>query len=341
MHTVKKGFKRMANNNEIIGYMFWVPDWMGQELEVGKTYTPNEAYKDRFHTDRIYDGLYFTFGSPMKFSEYGAGWNSFFEENYNYFKVIVDKDDVHSGGGAKKSVSKVKILEKFTHDEIVDRQIEIAKNSPSFQKHTNEYEIIADANADANIMLSGRCSTVSTSGFGATVVVDECRSEEFSSGYVTFAASGRYSAVASLASYSSLAISGIYSFIETRGYGSVVAASGDYANVSIKSEGTNVAVSGDFSAIKSTAKKVTIAIAGSHSNSAVLGEDGVIAISGRWARFKGVKGTHVCVADYDEDEKFRGFVIGCIGENGLKENTFYTVENGRFIEASIVDEAAE
>ena len=331
----------MIEDDEIIGYMFWDPEWIGQELEVGKTYTPDEAYIDRFHTDRFYDGLYLTFSSPMKFSEYGAGWNSFFEENYNYFKVVVDKDDVHSGGGANKSVSKVKILEKFTHDEIVDRQIEIAKNSPSFQKHTNEYEIIADANADANIMLSGRCSTVSTSGFGATVVVDECRSEEFSSGYVTFAASGRYSAVASLASYSSIAISGIYSFIETRGYGSVVATSGNGANVSIKSEGTNVAVSGDFSAIKSTAKKVTIAIAGSHSNTAVLGEDSVIAISGRWARFKGVNGTPVCVADYGEDRKFRGFVTGRIGENGLKENTFYTVENGRFIEASIVDEAAE
>ena len=338
---MKKGFKRMANNNEIIGYMFWEPEWIGQELEVGKTYTPDEAYIDRFHTDRIYDGLYFTFGSPMKFSEYGAGWNSFFEENYNYFKVVVDKDDLHSGGGAKKSVSKVKILEKFTHDEIVDRQIEIAKNSPSFQKHTNEYEIIADANADAKILLSGRGSTVSTSGFGATVVVDECRSQEFSSGYVTFAASGRYSAVASLASYSSLAISGIYSFIETRGYGSVVATCGDCANVSIKSEGTNVAVSGDFSALKSTAKKVTIAIAGSHSNSAVLGEDGVIAISGRWARFKGVEGTHVCVADYDKNGKFQRFVTGRIGEKGLKPDTTYTVKNGRFIEAPAKAEAVE
>jgi len=322
----------MNNSDEIIGYMFWVPDWMGQELEAGKTYTPNEAYKDRFKTDRIYDGFYLTFGSPMNFSEYGAGWNSFFEENYNFFKVVVDKDDVHSGGGAKKSVSKVKILEKFTHDEIVDRQIEIAKNSPSFQKYTNEYAIIADANTDAKILLSGCRSSVSTSGFCTTVVVDECHSQEFSSGYVTFAASGRCSAVASLASYSSLALAGIHSFIETRGYGSVVAASGDYADVSIKSEGTNVAVGGDFSALKSTAKKVTIAIAGSHSNSAVLGEDSVITISGKWARFKGVEGTHVCVADYDEDEKFRGFVTGCIGEKGLKPDTTYTVKNGQFVE---------
>ena len=82
---------------------------------------------------------------------------------------------------------------------------------------------------------------------------------------------------------------------------------------------------------------MTIAIAGSHSNTAVLGEDSVIAISGRWARFKGVNGTPVCVADYGEDQKFRGFVNGRIGENGLKENTFYTVENGQFVELSVVE----
>lgn len=35
---------------------------------------------------------------------------------------------------------------------------------------------------------------------------------------------------------------------------------------------------------------------------------------------------------YDEEEYFLGFVSGCIGKNGLKENTLYTVRDGQFVE---------
>jgi len=336
----------MANNNEIIGYMFWEPEWIGQELEVGKTYTPDEAYIDRFHTDRIYDGLYFTFGSPMKFSEYGAGWNSFFEENYNYFKVVVQKNDILEDYGTdERSVGKVTILEKLTRDDIVNRQIKIAQDAPEFMQYRPRFRRcaveanIAVSKEDARLTVSGYAQTVAISGYGATVFIDNCYSTDMLSGCVTFAAAGQGSAIAALANYSSFSLAGSHSFIEARGTASSIATSGSCAEISIKSIGADVAVSGDNSAIKSTAKRATIAIAGSYSTSSIEGEDNVLAIVGKEGRFRGVNGTPVCVADYGEDGEFRSFVTGRIGENGLKENTFYTVENGQFVEASIVDRA--
>jgi len=322
----------MNNSDETIGYMAWEPHLGLSDLEVGKTYTAAEAFLDWHHANKEYDGLYITRGEPMNFSQYSPDKKSLFSDYCTYYKVSACNSDIIGEYGVAISVSKVKILEKVSRDEIVRRQIEIAKNSPQFHEYPYENQTIANDDKDAKLLLDGRGSKATTSGYGTTCIIGECKTQKSDKGCVKFAASGECSAVVALASYSSFALAGIHSFIETRGYGSSVATSGACTELSIKSDDTDIAVSGYGSALKSTGDKAKIAIAGSHSNSAVLGEDSVITISGKWAHFKGVEGTHVCVADYDSDGKFRSFVTGCIGEKGLKPDTTYTVKNGQFVE---------
>lgn len=338
----------MNDNDEIVGYMAWEPHRGLHDLEVGKTYTAAEAFLDWHHANKKYDGLYITLGEPMNFTEYSPDEKSLFDDHCSYYRVVFHKNDILEDYGTdEKSVGKVTILEKLTRDDIVDRQIKIAFDAPELMQYRprfRRYGIeanIAVAKEDARLTIDGYAQTVAISGYGPTVVVDNCYINDMYGGCVTFAAAGQCSAVAALANYSSFALSGSHSFIEARGTASSIATSGACAEISIKSVGAKAAVSGDFSAIKSTAKKAMIAIAGSYSTSSVEGEDNVIAIVGKEGRFRGVNGTPVCVADYGEDGEFQSFVTGRIGENGLKENTFYTVKNGQFIEASIVDEAAE
>lgn len=331
-------------NNEIVGYMAWEPRLGIPELEIGKTYTASEAFLDWRHANKEYDGLYITLGEPMNFTEYSPDEKSLFDDHCSYYRVAFHKNDILEDYGTdEKSVGKVTILEKLTRDDIVDRQIKIAFDAPEFMQYRprfRRYGIeanIAVAKEDARLTIDGYAQTVAISGYGSTVVVDNCYINDMYGGCVTFAASGQSTAIVELANYSSFALSGSHSFIEARGTAPSIATSGACAEISIKSVGAKAAVSGAFSAVKSTAKKATIAIAGSYSTSSIEGEDNVIAIVGKEGRFRGVNGTPVCVADYGEDGKCRGFVTGRIGENGLKENTFYTVLDGRFVEAPIVD----
>lgn len=332
------------DEGEIIGFMAWLPRLGIPDLEIGKTYTATEAFLDWHHANKEYDGLYITLGEPMNFTEYSPDEKSLFNDHCSYYKVLFHKNDILEDYGTdEKSVGKVTILEKLTRDDIVDRQIKIAQDAPEFMQYRPRFRRcaveanIAVSKEDARLTIDGYAQTVAISGYGSTVFIDNCYLTDLLGGCVTFAAAGQGSAVAALANYSSFAVAGSHSFIEARGTASSIATSGACAEISIKSVGAKAAVSGAFSAIKSTAKRATIAITGSYSTSSIEGEDNVLAIVGKEGRFRGVNGTPVCVADYGEDGKCRGFVTGRIGENGLKENTFYTVLDGRFVEAPIVD----
>ena len=332
------------DEGEIIVFMAWDPSLGIPDLEIGKSYTATEAFLDWHHANKEYDGLYITLGEPMNFTEYSPDEKSLFNDHCSYYKVLFHKNDILEDYGTdEKSVGKVTILEKLTRDDIVDRQIKIAQDAPEFMQYRPRFRRcaveanIAVSKEDARLTIDGYAQTVAISGYGSTVFIDNCYLTDLLGGCVTFAAAGQGSAVAALANYSSFAVAGSHSFIEARGTASSIATSGACAEISIKSVGAKAAVSGAFSAIKSTAKRATIAITGSYSTSSIEGEDNVLAIVGKEGRFRGVNGTPVCVADYGEDGKCRGFVTGRIGENGLKENTFYTVLDGRFVEAPIVD----
>lgn len=332
------------DEGEIVGFMAWEPRLGIPDLEVGKTYTAAEAFLDWHHANKEYDGLYITLGEPMNFTEYSPDEKSLFSDYCSYYRVLFHKNDILEDYGTdEKSVGKVTILERMTRDDIVDRQIKIAQDAPEFMQYRPRFRRcaveanIAVSKEDARLTIDGYAQTVAISGYGSTVFIDNCYLTDLLGGCVTFAAAGQGSAIAALANCSSFAVAGSHSFIEARGAASSIATSGACAEISIKSVGAKAAVSGDFSAIKSTAKRATIAITGSYSTSSVEGEDNVIAIVGKEGRFRGVNGTPVCVADYGEDGKCRGFVTGRIGENGLKENTFYTVQDGRFVEAPIAD----
>lgn len=320
-----------TNSNEIIGYMALDENIALQCLEVGQSYTVSDVFQNK--ESGYTDFLALTVGQAMNFTEYDVCRGSLFEKNYSYFQVSAFKNDIIEDYGDEKIVSKIKILAKVTRDEIVDRQIEIARNSPCFDKYIED-ETIATNIENAKLLVSGPRSTAATSGYGATVIIDDYTSTG-PNGDVTYAASGECSSVVSLARLSSLAIGGKLSVIECRGSDSSVAISGPASEITIKSDETDVAVSGDCSTLKSTAQKATIAIAGSYSTSSIEGEDNVIAIVGKGGCFKGINGTPVCVADYDKNGKFRCFVTGRIGEKGLKPDTIYTVKNGRFVEASV------
>ena len=100
-------------------------------------------------------------------------------------------------------------------------------------------------------------------------------------------------------------------------------ASGDYSRL---------AASGDYSRLAASGYYSQLAASGHDSRLAASGERSIIASTGLGSRVKGVAGTAVAAPYKDSSGQYR-FATGVIGENGLKPDTWYHVNNaGQFVE---------
>jgi len=106
--------------------------------------------------------------------------------------------------------------------------------------------------------------------------------------------------------------------------GDFIKASVEYITKKVnKSDDKIQAASGNSSQLAASGDCSKLAIDGLHSVGCSVGIN---------SKIKGVNGTLICLVEFDKDYKPLQFVTGKIGENGLKENTYYTVENGQFKE---------
>jgi hypothetical protein len=110
------------------------------------------------------------------------------------------------------------------------------------------------------------------------------------------------------------------------------ASSGDCSNNASSGDCSNNASSGDCSNNASSGNYSKNASSGDYSNNEANGKNSVIACAGNNSKAKGVKGTWISLAKYNKNGLCSGFVSGCIGKNGLKENVWYTVKNGKLVQ---------
>jgi hypothetical protein len=59
----------------------------------------------------------------------------------------------------------------------------------------------------------------------------------------------------------------------------------------------------------------------------------VIASSGYFSTAKGVIGTWISLAEFNDKGKCIGFATGCIGKDGLEENIEYKAKGGKLVKA--------
>ena len=136
------------------------------------------------------------------------------------------------------------------------------------------------------------------------------------------AASGDSSQLAASGHYSQLAASGDYSRLTASGDSSQLAASGDYSRLTASGDSSRLAASGDHS---------RLAVSGDSSQLAITGQNGVIAAAAPGCIAKGAAGTWISLAEFDGGQCI-GFVSACVGQNGIKPDTFYRAENGVLVE---------
>ena len=151
------------------------------------------------------------------------------------------------------------------------------------------------------------------------------------------AASGERAKLAASGEHARLAASGFCAQLAASNTKAHLAASGEYTQLVANGSFSKLAASGEHARLAASGDYAQMAASGNFAKLKAAGKNSVITISGKNGKFKGINGTFVSCADFDDDGKCVGFVTGCIGKDGLKENTWYTVRNGKgkFIECEV------
>ena len=127
--------------------------------------------------------------------------------------------------------------------------------------------------------------------------------------------SGSYRKLASSVNFSQLASSGYCSQLASSGYCSQLASSGNYSKLSS---------SGDYSKLASS---------GNSSQLASSGDNSIISICGVNGRAKGGKNCALSLSRWVESEKRYRISVAYVGENGIKQDTWYMLDDdGNFVE---------
>lgn len=129
-----------------------------------------------------------------------------------------------------------------------------------------------------------------------------------------------------------LMAAGKHAIIASNSYGACLSTSGRYTQILSAGYNAKIAMCDGRGEIISVGDNAQIVVSGDGARVFVGGKHSHVMLSGRRDMIKGVEGTYVSVAKIDLDDSCRGFVNGCIGEDGLKPDTWYSLKDGKFSE---------
>ena len=167
-----------------------------------------------------------------------------------------------------------------------------------------------------------------------------------SGGYAQLASSGNWAKLASSGDDAKLASSGNWAKLASSGNGAQLASSGNWAKLASSGNGAQLASSGNGAKLASSGNGAQLASSGngaqlaSSGNGAQLassGKDSVVCAAGVESIAKAMIGSWIILSEWKYDRDKNRYVPVCVkteqvdGER-IKEDTFYKLENGEFVE---------
>ena len=168
--------------------------------------------------------------------------------------------------------------------------------------------------------------------------------EPFSSGdFSTAGSSGDFSTAGSSGDYSTAGSSGDSSTAGSSGYSSTAGSSGDSSTAGSSGNSSTAGSSGrystagssgNFSTAGSSGNYSTAAATGAYCNAKADGKDSIAVVNGACGKACGALGCYLVLTEYDDDGNMLLAKMAKVDGAVIKENTWYTLKNGEFVEAA-------
>ena len=187
----------------------------------------------------------------------------------------------------------------------------------------------------AQIGSSGDCAKIGSSGNSAKIGSSGDYAQIGSSGYsAKIGSSGNSAKIGSSGNYAQIGSSGNYAKIGSSGYYAKIGSSGDYAQIGSSGNSAKIGSSGNSAQIGSSGNSAQIGSSGDYAKIESEGNNAVVAAIGINSKIKAKKGSWITLAEYDEDMKPVCVRSAQIDGKSLKEDVFYQLKGGGFVEAA-------
>ena len=236
--------------------------------------------------------------------------------DFNEFAEVETLDKAHTDDNIKYCTKKIKIGAKLSISNFIKACVEFVIDKTSSEvneKSSGSYAKIGSSGSYAQIGSSGSYAKIGSSGYSAKI-----------------GSSGSYAQIGSSGNFAHIGSSGSYAKIGSSGDFAKIGSSGDFAQIG---------GSGDSAQIGSLGNSAQICSSGNFAKTASTGEDSVICCTGYKSIVKAKKGSWITLAEWTWDKEKSRCVPVCVktefvdGER-IKENTWYKLENGEFVEHS-------
>ena len=194
---------------------------------------------------------------------------------------------------------------------------------------------IGSSGDGAQIGSSGDGAQIGSSGYGAQIGSSGYGAKIGSSGYDTQIGSSGYDTQIGSSGYGAkIGSSGDLAQIGSSGYGAQIGSSGDGAKIGSSGYGAKIGSSGDDTKIGSSGDGAKIGSSGYLAKIESEGNNAVVAAIGIDSKIKAKKGSWITLAEYGEDLKPVCVRSAQIDGKSLKEDVFYQLKGGEFVEAA-------
>ena len=194
---------------------------------------------------------------------------------------------------------------------------------------------IGSSGDDAQIGSSGDNAKIGSLGDDAKIGSSGYLAQIGSSGYLAqIGSSGDGAKIGSSGDLAKIGSSGDLAKIGSSGYGAQIGSSGDGAKIGSSGYGAQIGSSGDDAKIGSSGDGAKIGSSGNGAQIKSEGNNAVVAAIGIDSKIKAKKGSWITLAEYDEDLKPVCVRSAQIDGKSLKEDVFYQLKGGEFVEAA-------
>ena len=267
------------------------------------------------------------------------------------FAEVESLDECKTNDNEKYCTKKLKIGTKISFAELVKASVNFYKEVPT------ETKVKASRKNEAQIGSSGDLAKIGSSGYGAKIGSSgngarigssgdwarigssgdcvrigssgDCARIGSSGNGAMIGSSGDWAKIGSSGDWAKIGSSGDWVQIGSSGYGAKIGSSGDWARIGSSGDCARIGSSGDCAKIGSSGNGAQINSNGKHA---------VICCAGEKSIAKGKIGSWITLSEwkYSKEEKMN--IPVCVktekidGER-IKEDTFYKLVNGEFVEA--------